>query len=268
VTPAVAHPLRRLPNPRTILRACLPHGYVQARAERRRYARRWPEVARDAATRELIASSGLELVPEWVDLAAGVFVDIGAHAGEWTAAVHAIRPRARVVLVEPQPALAALLRERFSVDVVHEVAAGATPGQSNLHLTANPHLASLRLPSPEIVAAYAETEWWELTGSAQVEVARVDDLLDEEPVTVMKVDVQGYEREALTGARAVLARTAAVLIEMNFTRYYEGETSFAGLHDLLTAAGFVLVGMTPSGRLRDGRLAWCDACYARPMPLA
>jgi hypothetical protein len=96
-------------------------------------------------------------------------------------------------------------------------------------------------------------------------MATIDSLVDPAArVSVLKLDVQGSEREALQGAGATLERTAAVLIELNFAHYYEGEADVGELDALLRGAGFALHAIGPAGQLADGRLAWADACYFRP----
>lgn len=245
----------------------LPHGLVEARARRRRYARRWPDLARDGSTRDLIAASGLELLPPGLDLSSGWFVDAGAHLGEWTDAVRLIRPDARVLAVEPHPELAAELERRYATGSTVRVvpaALGDRAGTATLRVTQDPRLSSLREPTDDIVGAYEQKEWWNPAGTFEVAVARLDDLLDGEAVAVLKLDVQGYEREVLAGATDALASAQGVLIEVNFSRYYRGEAGFGELHELLMSQGFVLTAMTNSGALADGRLAWCDACYVRP----
>ncbi len=249
-------------------RAALPHGVVAASDARRRYARRWPELPRDEITRALIASSGLELLPPWVDLRRGRAVDVGAHVGDWTAAVLAIAPSVSVAAIEADPVLAARVRERFAANpnvAVHAVAAGAASDTAKLHLTHDRHLSSLRKPSEAIVDLYDATDWWTIDDTIEVPLRPLDELLAPlGDISVLKVDVQGAEREVLAGARDTVARAGAILIEVNYSTYYTGEASFGEIHELLMRAGLVLTGLGAAGALADGRLAWTDACYARP----
>ena len=52
-------------------------------------------------------------------------------------------------------------------------------------------------------------------GTLEIPVARLDDLLPgKEPVALLKVDVEGYERSVFRGAPALLSRTACVYFEV------------------------------------------------------
>jgi FkbM family methyltransferase len=250
-----------------LIKAVLPYGMVTSIAERRHYARRWPHVARDRGTRELLAGSGLELVPPWLDLNAGVVVDVGANAGDWTAAVRLVAPRASVLALEPNEAMAEALRRRFRGDPlvsVRQVAVSDSCGIATLGVMANPAFSSLRRPAGGIGSLYEDPNWLSVVRQVEVETAPLDELIsDTSQVSLLKIDVQGSEREVLAGAGQILSRVQAVLIELLFTPHYEGEASFGELDASLREAGFALHRLGAAGHLADGRLAWTDACYMK-----
>jgi hypothetical protein len=80
---------------------------------------------------------------------------------------------------------------------------------------------------------------------------------------LLKLDLQGYEIEALKGARAVLGRTDYVLLETAFKRLYENEPLFEDLADYLRTAGFHF--LRPVGFETDfrGEVVQMDALFAR-----
>ncbi len=128
--------------------------------------------------------------------------DVGAHLGDRTA--HFLKLGARVVAVEPQPALAALLKRRFAheprVSVV-AAALGATPGRAKLAVDPmNPTVATL---SPEFVTqaggsrGFRRVRWRE---HVEVEITTLDALIAAHGVpTFCKIDVEGYEHAVLEG---------------------------------------------------------------------
>jgi len=203
---------------------------------------------------------GLALLPP-IRLDEGLVVDVGANEGGFTDAVLAIEPRARVLAIEPVPVLAEGLRRRYGSDGRVRVDAHAVSdevGSATLNVTANSVFTSLLEPGQALDQAYADTGT-AVTERTEVPTARLD-----EPVSVLKIDVQGVEAKLLRGAGATLARTRAVLMEMNFVSHYDGDTTVADLHPLMLELGFVLYGIAPP-YVESGQALWSDACYV-PAP--
>lgn len=91
----------------------------------------------------------------------------------------------------------------------------------------------------------------------------LDQELAEVPtISLLKLDVQGFERQVLEGARRTLQRTELLIIEVVYTSYYEGDCRFDELHHkVVSAAPFVLYGVTSPNCDDRGRPRWADAIY-------
>lgn len=191
-------------------------------------------------------------------------VDVGAHVGDWTAALLRLPQTRQVVAIEPTPTNAEALVVRFASDPrvrVETVAAGAEHGSMTLRLATQSNFNSMLPLAGEINTMYdgvAEV------GTAKVTVRTLDNLLADLPhITLLKIDVQGSEPAVLAGAQDVLARTACVLIECQFRSHYTGDALIWDLNPLLVDAGFSLFRMSPPVTGPDGSWLWADGVYVR-----
>ncbi|MFH9086724.1 FkbM family methyltransferase [Streptomyces sp. NPDC017673] len=175
--------------------------------------------------------------------AGAAVLDVGANYG-YTASLfaHHAGRGGRVVSVEPEPVMAGLLERNMAanghdnVDVVR-AAAGSAPGRLELWRSAT-NLACHAL-NPGLVPAPVD--------SVTVPVTTLDDVcadrLAGRTPDLLKVDVEGWELEALKGARRVL-ETARPDIWLEF--WPDGLRANghrpAELLELLRAAGYELTG--------------------------
>lgn len=194
----------------------------------------------------------------------GLVVDIGANVGHFTAAVLATDPRAHVLAVEPGESLAQL-RATHGADprvTIDSRAISDTSGVAEIHETEASVFASLRRPLDGLEEHYGKVA--AVTSTHEVQTVSLDELLNDEPVSVLKIDVQGHERALIAGGGAALHRARAVLLEVNFQQHYEDEASFHELDGLMADHGLALRAFGRMHREGDGPLLWADACY---MPL-
>jgi FkbM family methyltransferase len=135
--------------------------------------------------------------------------DIGAHVGDRIASFR--RLGARVVAVEPQPALVKTLKLLYGRDrtvTIEPVAIGAQGGTVTLNLNLdNPTVSTV---STDFVRAAAGAPGWEgqaWTQAVRVAITTLDDLIARHGAPAfIKIDVEGFEAEALAGlTRAVPA---------------------------------------------------------------
>lgn len=225
---------------------------------------------RAAATprlRRLARTSLVNYLPGDVIDAPALVVDVGAYVGEWSEGIlELLRPR-KLIALEPSPSNFAAAERRLGGRAgveLHQLAAGREGGRAVLHIGGAGDLDSLLERREEVDALYDLSEGE--VAEVEVEVRTLDEVLRDEPeVTLLKLDVQGAEHDALAGAAATLRRTRCVVLETNFVSHYEGDTLFPELNALMRDAGFEFHTFAePLHRdQRDGRLLFADAIFRR-----
>ncbi len=104
-----------------------------------------------------------------------------------------------------------------------------------------------------------------------VATSRLDEVLaDTGRVDFLKLDIQGFELQALQHAHAVLGRTNVIHCEVSFAEIYQGQALFSQVENLLRAEGFEFIDFSSqcryayhcdSGSGSRDRLGWGDAIF-------
>ena len=253
---------------RKLLKYLLPFGVVEMMRNRRQLR----ELGREVPLSELWRSewllhlaevSGLGLFPPggWKDLRC--VVDVGANVGQWSNALLQLVSPEKLIVIEPGPTMFAELREKFfgrSGVELHNVAIGDRNGVTTLRVTRDTTGASVLPPREDMKQLIGSN--WTVEREVECEMRTLDSLLAGVPeISLLKIDVQGYESETLAGAAETLAKTKFVLIELNYLPQYEGGSWFGEIHEFLTRGhGFILVDATKPLRL-NGRASMSDGLY-------
>lgn len=170
-------------------------------------------------------------------------VDIGANRGQFALLARYLNPRTRIVSFEPLPEPAETFRKLFKGDSrvsLHQAAVGPNRGEVVLHVSAADDSSSL-LPISEL-----QDELFPGTREVRRELVRIGPLSDFlsrgdiAPPALLKVDVQGYELEALRGCLDHLGAFDYILVEGSFIQLYEGQPLVTDIIRFLDETGFVL----------------------------
>lgn len=213
----------------------------------------------------LAVEARLNLLPPGSLATIGAVIDVGANQGRWSQAVLALTDPVRLIAIEPSPLVLPHLRSalaRHHNAVVVAAAVGETAGETNFNITAHSHSASVLLPrTGEMDQLYGYG--YEVVEQLTVPMTTLDEVTaDLAEVSLLKIDVQGFEASVLAGAAKTLAKTRWLLIEVNFRSHYRGDLLFPDLHGLLAGVGFQLAGMS-APLVQRGVAMWADALYER-----
>ncbi len=172
-------------------------------------------------------------------------IDVGANKGQFALYSRVRFPRARVYSLEPlsgpRKSMQKLFRSDDAVQLI-PFAAGAASGRSRIFVSGRDDSSSLLETTSLQTERFPGTQ---TVATEDIEVRSLDELFDgsdwDGPV-LLKLDVQGFELEALRGGIELLSHVDTVLCECSFVAFYEGQALFEDIQGFLSAQGFYLSG--------------------------
>jgi len=196
----------------------------------------------------------------------GTIIDVGANIGQWSSMLLNCVTPDKLIIVEPMPDAFAVLQKKFGRNPrveLRNVAIGERESVETLKITRDTTGASLLQPREEMRAVIGSN--WTITSEIQVQMTTLDRLLvDLAEVSLLKIDVQGYEKPVLAGAKQTLAKTKFLLIELNFMPQYAGGSWLGEIHEILTRDfGFFLANAS-APQVLNGRASMVDGLYVNP----
>lgn len=175
----------------------------------------------------------VQLVPE------GFYVDVGAAHPVMDNVTYALYEAGwRGINIEPMKREADLLREIRPRDITCQVAAGEATGRVTLY-EAPIENRGATTADKELVEIYKSTG--QSFGSFEVEVARLDKILEDnqiQTVHVLKIDVEGFEKSVIQGSSIEKYRPWVLVIEA--TQPNSTVDVSAEWEQLVLSAGYVL----------------------------
>jgi FkbM family methyltransferase len=132
------------------------------------------------------------------------FLDVGAHIGSIIAAVAQRDASIKIVAIEAIPEKAARLRRKFPLVTVHACAVGDHEGEVSFFIN----------PRQSGYSSLGQPRTSDQNGIQQVRVPmrRLDDLVPQGGIDVIKIDVEGAELGVLRGSPKLLAASRPVIM--------------------------------------------------------
>jgi len=194
-------------------------------------------------------------------------IDVGSYIGAFAFAMQIMRSGVRLYAFEP---LEENLRQlelhlrRFPNCQIFPVALGNYSGEAEFWRSEFPASSSV-LPMGELhktVFPHTASQVKEV-----VRMAKLDEYLSQmafEGRVLLKLDVQGFERQVLEGAVETLKRVDYVLAEVSYQPLYQGQALFEDIYEFLRVHGFEYAGNFSSlTSPLDGTILQSDALFVR-----
>ncbi len=192
-----------------------------------------------------------------------VVIDGGANCGQWLAYGRNIWPDAKFVCFEPQPECAAAIPSGDAVTVVQS-ALGDRIGTVKFNRSSFNQSSSI-LKMAQLHKILAPESAGEVV--IEVPITTLDEWCQNNDTwgDVVKLDLQGYELNALMHMPRSLMKAQVLCVETSFVELYEGQPLFGDIHDYLGQVGFRYAGCVepPWGSQFNGRPLEEDSWFVK-----
>jgi FkbM family methyltransferase len=189
-------------------------------------------------------------------------LDVGANQGNWSRMAKEIFHEANFFLIEPQFEMKEKL-VKFCEEYKDSqfILAGAGAKKETLTLTVWDDLAgSSFLPKPS-------ENLKQIGKQREIEIITIDELLSSSKIEMpdlIKLDIQGFELEALKGAAKTFGNTEVYILEVSLFHFGEGMPISSDVINFMLERDYVVYDFP--GFLRrplDGALGQCDVCFVK-----
>lgn len=192
-------------------------------------------------------------------------VDIGANRGQFALAARIISG-AKVLSFEPLPQAADIFKKIFADDPgvkLHEAAIGNCSGRKLIHLSARDDSSSLLEIGEAQCDSFPGTHE---VGTLEVRVGTLDEFCGSEEIirpAMLKLDVQGFELQALEGCKSLIGNFDYVYCECSFIELYKGQKLACEIIDYLRIDGFCLMGIYNPSYDCEGNCIQADLMFRK-----
>jgi FkbM family methyltransferase len=193
-------------------------------------------------------------------------MDLGAYDGDTARVFRTYYPEAQIHCFEPNPAvlpaLTAWADTQSGKVQVHAFALSDQDGQANLTVYPD-HKRSASLASLLTETAVRDPRFAR-SYTVPVNTHRLDDVADRLELAdevLVKIDVEGYQRQVLAGGEKLMQRSLACIVEVHIQQYYPGSVSMAEMIAMMEGFGLSYSGNYSQGMSKRVGAVLVDALF-------
>ncbi len=196
-------------------------------------------------------------------------LDVGANKGQFALELRNAGYKNRILSFEPLSEAHKVLTQASEKDPLWDVfdrgAIGNQDGTIEINVSANSVSSSILDILPAHVESASQSRY---VTQETVAIRRLDSLANEiirpEETVFLKIDTQGFEKEVLAGASALLKNISGVLCEMSMQPLYDGQALWEDIIAEFKAKGFDLWAVQPGfTNPENGRTLQFDGIFVR-----
>ncbi|WP_426094218.1 FkbM family methyltransferase [Flavobacterium sp. DSR2-3-3] len=211
-----------------------------------------------------VVSNLKKMVPELTTI-----IDVGANSGQFTKVATHLYPHAQIHTFEPLPDLYSIIEKKFSSNPninTYNIALGNEDGTILFNKNKFGHTSSILEINEENIHFTRKDNVLE---QIRVQIKKLDSIAlftDKTHLSLLKLDVQGYELEVLKGADQTLKAIDYIIIEANLEELYSSQPSFTVMNNYLQMKGFELMGMLDFNLGNKNKYIEFDLLYRKISP--
>ncbi|HTF27963.1 MAG TPA: FkbM family methyltransferase, partial [Flavitalea sp.] len=147
---------------------------------------------------------------------------------------------------------------------VYNLGMGSKEEEVMMNISENFVSSSILKVGEASLSAEAKTK---TTHQEKIKITKLDTFLESRVVPkeiLLKLDVQGYEMEALKGSIGYLSQIKVIQVELSFTEIYEGAPLYDEIISFLKSHGYEIFSIIPGFRdERSGRMLQADGLFVK-----
>ncbi len=188
--------------------------------------------------------------------------DIGAHVGIWTILTKSIFPDSKIVCFEPLAQHHVTLKantSHFNNINIYPFALGTETGETTINIANRSDSSSIM----DFTAKQAEIFGVTMEHTESIRIAQLDEFIRQEQISLpdlMKLDIQGYELEALKGAIVCMRTCKFIILEVSFLEFYKGQPLFEEVIAFMAAHQYKTIAFGYN-TVTGSRIEQCDILF-------
>jgi len=188
-------------------------------------------------------------------------IDIGSNKGQFSILARSFFPKAKIYSFEPQKKYLDIQKKILSKNKINyfNVGLGNKKSKKKFYITQREDSSSFLKPSNLDLNEY------EIKNIRNVQLDRLDNIIKSHNIkkpALIKLDVQGFELEALKGAIKILKNIDYIITEISYKKIYHNQVSKKKLIKFLKKNHFSMKKITNITKLDNG-LFQADYLYKR-----
>lgn len=212
-----------------------------------------------AQTRKLIQHHNIDLI-----------IDVGANTGQYAKSLRESTYSGRIISFEPlSSAYEKLVQNNSKKDPLWEIAPRTAIGDQDGEITINIANNSVSSSVLEMLDSHAKAAPDSVyINSETVKLSRLDTIAKEyiskyqSKSIFLKIDVQGFERQVIEGAKDILPAIKGIQLELSLVPLYKDQVLFEEMLEILKNKGYQLYSIIPGFADPDtGRMLQIDGIF-------